>query len=88
MSRHTSHKLTFVRRVELFRDVVVRCHQICTWPESPPVDTKAETGRYLGQPKKSVVKVEDLGRSKSSPNPLASFAEDYINGRGDVRFHA
>jgi serine/threonine protein kinase len=78
-------KLSFVRRLELFRDVVLGAHQMHT-ADVVHRDVKAENCLVFQQPKKSVVKLTDLGRSKRLSEPTRFLAEDYINGRGDIRF--
>lgn len=78
-------KLSFVRRMELFRDVVLGTHQMHT-ADVAHRDIKAENCLVFQQSKKSVVKLTDLGRSKRLSEPPRFLAEDYINGRGDIRF--
>jgi serine/threonine protein kinase len=78
-------KLSFVRRLELFRDVVLGAHQMHA-ADLVHRDIKSENCLVFQQPKKSVVKLTDLGRSKRLSEPTRFLAEDYINGRGDIRF--
>ena len=78
-------QLSFAGKLGLFRDVAHGVHQMHL-AGVVHRDIKAENGLLFTQPNRTVVKLADLGRSKRLSEPPRFLAEDYISGRGDVRF--
>jgi serine/threonine protein kinase len=78
-------KLSLGRRLEVFRDVVLGVHQMHI-AGIVHRDIKAENCLVFQRPKQAVVKLTDLGRSKRLSEPTRFLVEDYVVGRGDLRF--
>jgi serine/threonine protein kinase len=78
-------QLPFAKSLELFRHVVLGLHQMHAHGVVHR-DLKAENCLVFERRGRGVVKLTDLGRSKRLSEPQRFAAEDYVTGRGDLRY--
>jgi serine/threonine protein kinase len=77
------HRISWERRLLIFRDVTKGVHQMHL-RRTVHRDVKAENAlMFRNNP---CAKVTDLGRSKDTREPARFPAEDYLAGKGDLRF--
>lgn len=78
-------KISWSDRLQLFRDVAKGVHQMHL---QRMVHRDAKADNALVFPQQPLAKVSDLGRSCRTDNPRRFPLEDYMIGRGDLRFAA
>lgn len=77
--------ITWAERLDLLRDLVVGVHQLHLG-DVVHRDVKAENVLLCSGPKRVIAKVADLGRGRDLNEAARYLVDDYIQGRGDLRF--
>lgn len=81
------HQIGWEERLGLFRDVVKGAHQMHL-REIVNRDLKGDNVLVFPLRRLAEAKVSDLGRSKDTKRGPRFAPDDYLNGRGDLRFAA
>jgi eukaryotic-like serine/threonine-protein kinase len=77
------HKIAWDRKLLLFREVAKGVHQMHL-KKMVHRDVKAENALTFSQ--SPYAKITDLGRSKDTQQAPRFLSDDYLTGRGDIRF--